>query len=97
MDGDTAGRILVPGVADGPIQITYRFLPRELTAATDVPELPAPCHALIVTYVVGRERASGDVSVQRGANIYFQMYEAGKRLLLPRMGGPEEHRLVNRW
>lgn len=95
--GGATGELSLPGVPDGEVEITYQFQPKELSAATDVPELLPACHALIVTYVVGRERTSGDVSVQRGGNVYFQMYEAGKRQLLPHAGSPDAHRLVNRW
>ena len=95
--GENNNELRLPDTPDGEAEINYQFAPRELSAATDVPELPPSCHALIVTYVVGRERASGDVSVQRGANVYFQMYEAGKRLLLPRSGGAQDHKIINRW
>lgn len=95
--GGETEKLSLPSLPDGDVEITYQFVPKELSAATDVPELPPSCHALIVTYVVGRERASGDVSVQRGANVYFQMYEAGKRLLLPRAGGADAYKIVNRW
>ncbi len=78
-------------------EICYVFLPRELSSATDVPELPEVCHALIVTYAVGRERAAGDVAVQRGGNIYFQMYESGKRRLRAHLGAPGDFALTNRW
>ena len=44
-----------------------------------------------------RERASGEVGVQRGGNIYFQMYEAGKAKLRPHMGGADSYRILNRW
>jgi len=95
--GGSTGLLSLPGCPDGEAEITYQYAPRELSAATDVPELPEACHALIVTYVVARERASGDVSVQRGAGIYFQLYEAGKRLLPPHRGCPDAYRIVNRW
>ena len=95
--GGSAGVLTLPGAPDEEVEITYQYAPKELTAATDVPELPETCHALIVTYVVARERASGDVGVQRGASVYFQLYEAGKRLLLPHLGCPDAYRMVNRW
>lgn len=62
-----------------------------------MPELPDWTHGLIVCYVVGRERASGEVGVQRGGNIYFQMYEAGKAKLRPHIGGADSYRILNRW
>lgn len=95
--GTETGTLSLPALPDGEAEVTYQFAPKELSATTDVPELPPSCHALIVTYAVGRERASGDVSVQRGANIYFQMYEAGKHLLLPRVCGADAYKILNRW
>ena len=90
--------LCVPGAAaNSTVQVNYRFAPETLSNTTDVPELPEWCHGLIVCYVVGRERASGEVGVQRGSNIYFQMYEAGKAKLRPHMGGADSYRIMNRW
>lgn len=50
-----------------------------------------------MTYVVARERASGEVNTQRGGNIYFQLYETGKQKLRPHMGGRDAYMLKNRW
>lgn len=79
------------------LDVCYRFAPRPVSAPTDVPEVPAWCHGLIVIYVVGRERASGEVDLQRGGNVYFQMYEAGKRRISPHPGDGEAYRIANRW
>lgn len=93
-----SGILCVPGAkADSLVQVNYRFAPRTLSNTSDVPELPDWCHGLIVCYVVGRERASGEVGIQRGSNIYFQMYEAGKAKLRPHMGGADSYRILNRW
>lgn len=78
-------------------QITYVFEPKPLSSPADVSELPEHTHGLIVSYVVGRERMAGDVSTQRGANIYLSMYEAAKSKLRPHIGTPEKYRLVNRF
>ena len=43
------------------------------------------------------EPAAGDASQQRGGNIYFQMYEAGKAAIRPHLGGGTSQRIVNRW
>lgn len=93
------GRVRIAPSADREQQaeITYQYLPPELSSPTDVPELPEQCHPLIVTYVVGRERASGDPSTQRGANVYFQMFQAGKSALRPHLGDAENYRILNRW
>lgn len=92
--GDT-GCVDVSGT--GSVDVTYRYVPDDMTSPTDTPELPEWMHGLIVSYVVGRERAAGDVGVQRGCNVYFQMYEAGKRAIRPHLGDADSYRIVNRW
>ncbi len=94
--GAASGYIALSG-GPGKVEVCYRYLPKEMRAPTDEPGLPAWCHGLIVCYVVARERAAGDVSTQRGGNIYFQMYEAGKADLRPHLGEAESYRLLNRW
>ena len=83
--------------ADGEADITYRFIPKRLSNASDEPELGEAAGQLIVTYVVARERASGDAANQRGGNIYFQLYEAGKSKLRPHMGADDSYLIRNRW
>ena len=95
-DERSAGMVRV-NADDGEAEIMYRFMPRMLTNATDEPELNEACQQLIVTYVVARERASGEVNTQRGGNIYFQLYETGKQKLRPHMGGRDAYMLKNRW
>lgn len=79
---------------DGEAEITYRYSPKKMANTTDQPDIPEHMHGLIVTYVVARERASGDVTTQRGANIYMQLYEAGKTSLRPNR---DEYSIINRW
>ena len=81
----------------GAAEITYRCLPKKLSSPTDVSELPAHTHGLIVSYIVGRERMAGDASTQRGANIYLSMYEAAKSKLIPHSGDSASYRIYNRW
>lgn len=96
--GRGVGLVRTPGAAPGDaLTITYVYIPDELSASTDVPELPEICHPLIVDYVIGRERASGESSSQRGGNIYFQMYEAGKRMLRTHLGENGAFCFTNRW
>ena len=83
--------------AEGEYLVTYRCKPRALTSPSDEPELPAHCHGLIVTYVAARERMSGDAATQRGAGIYFELYQAGKAKLRPHVGDAEAYRIRNRW
>lgn len=94
---DEAAAGIITEKAEGEAEITYRYMPRQLSAATDEPELPAICQPLIVTYVVARERASGDAGSQRGGNIYFQLYETGKLKLRAHLGGGEAYKIKNRW
>ena len=94
--GPRSGTVLLPG-GPGQVQVAYRYLPAPMQAPSDVPDLPEWCHGLIVCYVVGRERAAGDVSLQRGGNIYFQMYEADKANLRPHVGEADSYCLLNRW
>lgn len=93
--GEGTGFIGLP--YDEPVRLTYRCLPRPLSSPTDVSELPAYTHALIVSYIVGRERMAGDVSTQRGANLYLSMYEAAKARLRPHQGEPESFRIINKY
>jgi len=86
----------VPG-AEGTVSVTYQYVPREMSLPTDEPELPAHCQGPIVTYVVGRERASGDVSTQGGAGVYFEIYNAAKRQLRTHRGERDVYCIRNRW
>lgn len=94
--GPASGIVSLSG-GPGKVEVCYLYAPREMRSPTDEPGLPPRCHGLIVCYVIARERAAGDVSLQRGGNIYFQMYEAGKADLRPHMGEEESYRLLNRW
>lgn len=94
--GPASGVLALAG-GPGQVEVSYRYAPKDMRAPTDEPGLPPWCHGLIVCYVVARERAAGDVSLQRGGNIYFQMYEAGKADLRPHAGEAQSYRLLNRW
>ena len=81
----------------GTAKVTYVYAPRLLSSPSDEPELPDYAHGLIVTYVVARERASGDASTQRGASVYFEIYNAGKAAIRPGSGEQDSYRIINRW
>ena len=83
--------------ATGPVLVEYQCLPNRMGSPTDRPELPDQAHSLIVTYVVARERAAQDASSQRGANVYFELYNAGKRELSKNLGDPESYKIKNKW
>ena len=94
MRGDT-GVVALP--YNDEAEITYICEPKPLVQPSDVSELPAHTHGLIVSYMVGRERMAGDTSTQRGANIYLSMYEAAKDRLRPHHGDRESYMLTNRY
>ena len=95
MRGPSGGVIV--DTAKSAVQVTYRCVPAPLTSASDEPDLPEYVHPLIVLYVVARERAAGDVSTQRGANVYFDLYNAGKADLRPNLGEQDTYAIINRW
>lgn len=85
-----------PSCEDGSIKVLYRWLPGEMSSPTDVPELPEWCHGLIVTYCVARERSTADPSMQRGANVFFELYQDGKRRLRRNLGEPDTYKIINK-
>jgi len=92
-----AGSIVLVDCPDGEVKVIYRWIPRPMTNDTDVPAIPEHAHGLIVSYVVGRERATSDPSMQRGGNIYFELYNEGKRNLRPHLGERDNYELRNKW
>lgn len=92
---DGAGRIALP--YNTPVTVEYRYMPKRLVLPGDVSELPEHTHPLMVSYIVGRERMGGDVSAQRGANIYLSMYEAAKSKLRAHVGGLDSYLITNRY
>ncbi len=88
-------QIHVPGLADGTVEVTYRFLPAVLDADTDVPEIPAEWHSAMVTYAVGRERAAGDAASIQAARVCFELYQAAKRNMRAHAGETDAYRIIN--
>ncbi len=78
-------------------ELTYVCEPKPLRLPQDVSELPLHVHGLIVSYIVAKERMAGDVSTQRGANVYLSMYEAAKSKLRPHSGDSESYKIINRY
>ena len=95
--GTQAGRLYVPGAPDGPVQLTYRCLPKKLVADTDVPELPEWCHSTLISYVVGRERAAGDNMSVGAARACFEIYNVAKRTMRKNLGEADAYALINRY
>ncbi len=89
--------VYVKAKADMEVWVTYRAMPRMVVSESDEPDVPAVFHPLIVSYVVARERMSGDVSTQYGASAYLEMYEAGKRRLAREMKDPSCFSIYNRF
>ena len=89
------GRLLLP--YDSPAAITYRYDPKPLVSPGDVSVLNESVHPLIVSYVVGRERIGGDVTTQRGGNIYLAMYDAGKARLRGYIRDHDSFMITNRY
>lgn len=83
--------------AAGEVTVDYRHMPLDMDGATDQPEVPAHTHALIVLYVVARERASQDAGVQGGSRVYFEMWNAGLSALRKSAGEPDQYEIVNKW
>ena len=83
---------------DHSVTVTYRFVPRELSATSDVPELPEFAHDLIHYYIVACARAGGDPDTQNTASVDFQLFESKlSRLAKSTLGEPESYRLRNWW
>ena len=92
---ETTGFIGLP--YDEPASITYRCMPKPLSSPTDVSELPAYTHALIVSYIVGRERMGGDTATQDGGSIYLSRYNAAKAKLRGYLKDSDSFKIVNRY
>ena len=81
---------------DGAIQVTYRYMPEPLRVDTDIPDLPQWCHGALISYAVGRERASGDAASLGAARACFELYNAAKRMMRANRGEMDAFAIVNR-
>lgn len=95
--GVGTGILHVPGAAEGPVSLTYRYLPPPLEADTDVPELPEWCHGAIISYAVGRERSAGDSMSVNAARACFEIYFQTKRNMRAFCGECDAYRLKNQY
>lgn len=95
--GVGTGLLHVPAVADGQVVVTYRYLPPILSADTDVPELPNWCHGALISYAVGRERASGDNMSINAAKACFEIYFEAKRNMRAVCGECDAYRIENKY
>lgn len=95
---DTNARtIRVPGAADGPMTVVYRYLPTPLEEEDDEPELPASCQPLIVLYMTGRFSLLNDAQGMNHASAALSLYENAKRRLRLDFDEPTDYRITNRW
>lgn len=85
----------VPCAADGPIEVCYRYMPEPLRYDTDVPELPEWCHGALISYAVGRERASGDAASIGAARVCFEIYHAARRGMRAHRGELDAYSIEN--
>ncbi|MDO4572343.1 MAG: hypothetical protein Q4C13_03155, partial [Clostridia bacterium] len=95
--GAGSGLIHVPGAPDGPAEICYRYVPRKLSADTDVPDLPEWAHSYLVLYAVGRERAAGDAASIAAARCCFELYNTARRGMRRHVGEDEAYKIENRY
>ncbi len=93
--GDRSNELFLP--YDTPAFITYYFEPTALKNPSDVSEIDEEFHGLFVSYIVGRERMSGDVSTQKGSNLYLSMYENSKSKLRKHRGESDTYTIYNRY
>ncbi|MCL2670743.1 MAG: hypothetical protein FWF10_01750 [Clostridiales bacterium] len=77
--GGEESSLCVPGTKDATAELCYRYTPPPLAELTDVPDLPAECHALLITYAAARERMQMDGVSQNAASIGFSLYETQRR------------------
>ena len=65
------------------VDVIYRFVPDELSNATDAPEIPEEYHGMLVNYVVGNEQVGSDPSLQAIAAANFNMFNAKLNAIIP--------------
>ena len=87
----------VPGAADGPMTVVYRYLPKTLVRNTDEPELPTACHPLIVHYMVARFEMHNDAAAQSHAAMLLNVYETRKRRMKLNFDEPSGYTFYNQW
>ena len=72
--GSTRGTLLFPGLADGTVEITYRYQPPLLMELSDEPQLPEGMQGLLVEYAAARERSRFDAASQNAARLDLTLY-----------------------
>lgn len=83
---------------DATVNAIYTYYPTVLSNSSDTPDIPVFAQAIIPTYVVGKEKMSGDASTQSTASAYFQLfYNAVRALPKAKRGDVTAYRFKNRW
>lgn len=99
--GDEAGEIVCldanKNALTGSVDVKYKYTPSDMTSTSDIPGIPEQLHKCIVTYIVARDKASGDPTTQGASTIYFQLYERQKSgLMLGGLGAQSQYKFINR-
>lgn len=94
--GTGTDNLRVPTIPNGTsVSVLYRYMPNALLYDTDVPELPSWCHGALISYAVGRERASGDGMSMQAARACFELYNAAKRVMRSHRGESDAYTILN--
>ena len=93
--GATRGTLLFPGMADGTVEITYRYQPALLTELTDEPQLPEGLQGLLVEYAAARERSRFDAASQNAARMDLTLYRELKGQLKRGYPAPDLSRIYH--
>lgn len=95
--GTDVRTLRLKGIEDGAVRVVYRYLPAALSQPTDVPQLPAACHPLIVLYMVARFEMHNDAQGLNHANMLLSLYERRKRRLRMDLDEPYGYSITDRY
>ncbi len=93
--GSTRGTLLFPGMRDGTVELTYRFLPALLGELTDEPQLPEGLQELLAEYAAARERSRFDAASQNAAKLDLTLYRELKGKLRRNYSDPDQARIYH--
>lgn len=93
------GRIRVCNAKpDAVVKVFYRFLPREMTSTSDVPELPNHIQRALPYFVVACQRCGGDPDTQGTSSAHFSLFNSEVAMIeRETMGDFKSTKLLNRW
>lgn len=98
-DRETTGHFYVLAKdPNGKVKVFYRFMPRDMTSTSDVPELPNHIQRAIPYYVVACERCGGDPETQGTSSAHFSLFNSEVAMIeRETMGDFKSTKLLNRW